>query len=219
MSDFWSEERITDYLDDRLSQPERELVEAHLQENPGDAETLREFQQMREALRGAKTFKLDDGFSQRVLQSIQQLPQPVTVTAPMSPMVERSRESMIKSNGGLQTNWRYTAGMIAAIAATLLLAVFLVPWNRTPVNSAQVSKNEMQAAEENTAGDLEKEPEHAAGGIIPAESADTRDASSSQDTGKSLAQREMEQAKPPSLDSFGNRTSETNENNDPDESE
>ena len=67
MSSFWSSERISDYLDDRLSVEERARVEEHLRNNPADQAQLVEFTEMQQALRNAPRYELDSGFTDRVL--------------------------------------------------------------------------------------------------------------------------------------------------------
>ena len=150
MSDFWSEELITDYLDDRLSQPERKQVEAHLQENPHDAETLQEFQLMRKTLRNAPSYQLDQGFSQRVVQALGNSPEIADAeTSPIASVKQiqaksNRTESPLDSSARMTIGWRSVVGVVGALAATLLLAIFLLPRPSEPAADASAEEVEQQ---------------------------------------------------------------------------
>lgn len=122
MSDFWSNELVTDYLDDRLSPEEKMRVDEHLQANPRDRGLLAEYQEMQQALRETPRYELDEAFSSRVLQSIKISARNVEPGEAVE--VHQAVRSTKKS---ATAQWRYTASMIASLAAILLLAFFLLP--------------------------------------------------------------------------------------------
>ena len=187
MSDFWSEELITDYLDDRLSPSDRERVEAHLKANPTAADTLRDFQQTRAALRGSKKFELDSGFKDRVLQAVA-----TSATAanghsaisesPVSPAPantnKTNKTSTIESPSGF--NWRVVAIATGTLAASILLVAFLTPRASQQEDLARLepsdraSQNTIENENESTvdgdgidigSGNLPPTPENSSGSI------------------------------------------------------
>lgn len=153
MSEFWSEELITAYLDDRLSPSEREQVEAHLNANPGDADTVEEFRQLRSVLRGAPRHQLDDQFAERVIREINSRSESngvSPVTAPLateSPVKPVLRVSKPHVRG---TRWRTVAIVAGSLAATLLLAVFLLPRPSSHDNVAEKSHSEQPPSSSHT---------------------------------------------------------------------
>ena len=187
MSDFWSEELITDYLDDRLSPSDRKRVEAHLKANPTAADTLRDFQQTRAALRGSKKFELDSGFKDRVLQAVA-----TSATAanghsaisesPVSPAPantnKTNKTSTIESPSGF--NWRVVAIATGTLAASILLVAFLTPRASQQEDLARLepsdraSQNTIENENESTvdgdgidigSGNLPPTPENSSGSI------------------------------------------------------
>ena len=122
MSDFWSNELVTDYLDDRLSPEEKMRVDEHLQANPQDRGLLAEYQEMQKALRETPRYELDDEFSNRVVQSIKMS---AGIVEPNETVEVHQAVRSTKKSATAQ--WRYTASMIASLAAILLLAFFLLP--------------------------------------------------------------------------------------------
>ena len=122
MSDFWSNELVTDYLDDRLSPEEKMRVDEHLQANPQDRGVLTEYQEMQKALRETQRYELDEGFSSRVVQSIQMATR--NIESGETDELHQTARSAKKSS---TVPWRYTASMIASLAVILLLAFFLLP--------------------------------------------------------------------------------------------
>ncbi|MCP4082121.1 MAG: hypothetical protein GY743_17945 [Planctomycetaceae bacterium] len=122
MSDFWSNELVTDYLDDRLSPEEKMRVDEHLQANPQDRGLLAEYQEMQKALRETPRYGLDDEFSSRVVQSIKMS---AGIVEPGETVEVHQAVRSTKKSAPAQ--WRYTASMIASLAAILLLAFFLLP--------------------------------------------------------------------------------------------
>lgn len=137
MSSFWSTERISDYLDDRLSVEERARVEEHLRENPADQEQLTEFIEMQQALRNAPRYELDSGFAGRVLNAIESsAPTDVGEVVTGDEVANQTSTEPSKSSA---TNWRYTASMVASLAAILLLSAFLLPNDFRTDEMAQLS--------------------------------------------------------------------------------
>lgn len=116
-------ERISDYLDDRLSVEERARVEAHLRENPDDRAQLVEFTEMQQALRNAPRYELDSGFAERVLDAIERPAQAIS----REPSEHGATKNLSKPPTLVTKNWRYTAAMVASLAAILLLSAFLLP--------------------------------------------------------------------------------------------
>lgn len=139
MSSFWSSERISDYLDDRLSVEERARVEEHLRNNPADQAQLVEFTEMQQALRNAPRYELDSGFTDRVLGAIAKSVQ--TDPAGMDSEDLAVNKSSADPPRPSTTNWRYTASMIAALAAILLLSAFLLPNNFRPDEMARLNSS------------------------------------------------------------------------------
>jgi len=159
MSDFWSEELITDYLDDRLGPAEREQVEMHLKSNPDDARQLQEFRQMGNALRQAPTFQLGSGFKDRVLNSLPIQDRPVTdqtnanhSSAEETPPIAPAGSQPPNIPPG-KLNWKTIS--IAGVAASILLALFLFPPTMTPDGIAAVDKSESSSAD-SSSGKLAK---------------------------------------------------------------
>ena len=120
MSDFWSDELMSGYLDGELSPSERLQVEAHLKENPRDQERLREFEQQRQCWQSLKSFTLTNSFQSKVMESIrsgspEQDPssQPPLVSPAVSP----------KPSPKKAWSWKATASVIAALATMILVAI------------------------------------------------------------------------------------------------
>ena len=138
-------------------------MESHLSEHPQDADALRELQKLGEALRNVRRYQLDDGFSQRVMQAIDQQRGPVH-----SDRVSISGPTDQRESGRPPEKpfpWRSSLGILTALAATLLLALFLLPSPRNqesrtvtePADSESEVMEESLASKEGSlepAGDL-----------------------------------------------------------------
>jgi hypothetical protein len=178
MSDFWSQERITDYLDDRLSPEDRQQVEDYLRKHPQDAETLRDFRQIGKDLRNSRSYRLDDEFSQRVLAAIGQLPatdHPAESDFTVLPAARPRPAARARM-------WRYAAGLVTALAAMLLVAV-IFNW-RAPrtrflssnmQDSAGVAPNEADSAIGNQLREQLDQPENPPDPVSSQPSADKAD--------------------------------------------
>ncbi len=189
MSDSWSDETISAWLDDQLGPAEREQFEMHLKENPRDAERVQEFQSLREQLREAPRFQLDDGFAGRVAEAIRQrgalpdlpeasLPMPAVaaVESPVTPSRRRAKSTLPAA-----LNWQAAGAMISGLAALLLLAMFLAPQPTQTATDARLSQQESNAQQ----AERSVQPEDAAGpaGAVEAEVAESGTAAGGQADG------------------------------------
>ncbi len=138
MSEFWSEDVISAYLDNQLTSHQRKQVETHLKNNPRDAEALREYQQLRIDIRHAPRYKLDNQFSDRVVRAIGKAT-PATDPAEAESALDQPK---IIKKGSDAVSWRAAASTIAALAATVLMVILLVPVARVTDTVAQPDPSE-----------------------------------------------------------------------------
>ena len=158
MSEFWSEELLSGYLDDELSPSERSHVDAHLKDNPRDRERLRELQLQRELWHPCQSFSVPASFQDQVMRSIQQST-PDQSAEPLSPAAEFADElkttplSPPKPKRNNVWSWKATASVLATLA-TLILIVVVFPRNlfnevhtaTSSVDSAKAVESEESAA-------------------------------------------------------------------------
>ncbi|MGI9515802.1 MAG: anti-sigma factor family protein [Pirellulaceae bacterium] len=155
MSDSWSDEHISAWLDDELSPAEREAFERHLNENPRDAERVQEFQSLREKLRTLPRLELDEGFAGRVVEAIERtaatpaLAAAADVASVESPVKPTRRASFSRP---ATLNWQVAGATISGLAALLLLAMFLAPRPTNMMGDNRATEREKTAKSGVTTG-------------------------------------------------------------------
>ncbi len=125
MSESWENEQrehaLTAYFDNELGPEERTHVEQLLENNPDEAELLRRWAENRDTIRELPRYSLDGGFAGRVMAAIEK-----------SSHQHASNEQVVTvtNRAGLdsETNtWRIGLAVIAALAAMLMLTLFVFP--------------------------------------------------------------------------------------------
>ena len=147
MSNHWSEELITAYIDQRLDAQQRQEVETYLAENAEAREMLRDFQKIRQQFSTAPEYKLDAGFSDRVLTAID--------TQPAAQSSSHSQPStQLASPDSRQNNiwnWKTLSVAAAALAAAVLVGIFLLPNPQQPI-----ADNRLESSREAASTDSEE---------------------------------------------------------------
>ena len=122
-----NEEILTALLDGQLTAEQEQELRARLENEPGLRESWEQLQSQRQLLRGLPRVKAPVDFLSRVAVALQE--QAPEMTLPPSEIEER----------GPRGGWRPVIALAAALAAVLLLGVFLWPRN-VARNSDQVAR-------------------------------------------------------------------------------
>lgn len=125
------EQLLTAYFDDELGLKERAEAEAILADAPEQSQMLDQWRDSRRALQALPRYSLDRGFSKRVLAAIEDASPSTKSTGPNQRLAVETSEKQ----------WRTGLGLIATLAAMVLLTLFVFP---------RLNKSEM------TVGKLEK---------------------------------------------------------------
>ncbi len=193
MSEFWTEEKLNDYLDGRLTEVKRAHVEAHLSQHPADAETLREFQQLRAAIQTAPRYRLGHDFPQQVIATIRQRSGETALVAPAS----------TGNKSGLYGSWRLAAAAITALAASLVLIVVMTP-SQIPSDIAKMEPGQPSA--ESLSESPESQP---AMTVVPNKSsAEFMEGEGIASVDQFLDEQDAAPADQPEQTKFGDRTAE-----------
>jgi len=131
MSDHFSDERLSAYLDGELTADEVASVEEHLRDNPESRRLVDELRALRDAMQSLPKHELDNDFSTRVLRKAERemLADP-TVETPLAespiaqPVAADRPRDMPHDNPWRRFAW---PALVVAVAAMLLLMVKLTP--------------------------------------------------------------------------------------------
>jgi anti-sigma factor RsiW len=130
----FSEELLSAYLDDEASPAQRQQVETWLAANPEHQQQLDELQALHASLQRLPTYRLDDGFADRVWQAAQQGVQ-AGATEASSPAVAPASTTAPAVRPRVHV-WRGVIWAAVAVAAAVLVALHL-PLTPSGKNSNQ----------------------------------------------------------------------------------
>ncbi len=172
MSNHWSEELITAYIDQRLDAQQRQEVEAYLAENAEARQMLRDFQKIRQQFSTAPEYKLDAGFSDRVLTAIDT--QPVAQSSSQSqPPVQLASPDSRQNNFW---NWKTLSAAAAALAAAILVGIFLLPNPQQPIADNRLESGQESASTDSEESAVDKPAEEVEVEALDSSNSDVADA-------------------------------------------
>lgn len=138
MSEKFTDELISAYLDGELSASQQSLVEQKLAESVEYQKMFDEMKALRDDIQGLPTYQLDADFSQRIIARISSADDPVSVSAP--------RPYALSRTGTATRNWKAAVALLTTVAATLLFSMLM------PLETIQ----NRQTADVNESPDVER---------------------------------------------------------------
>ena len=146
MSNATQQQMIYDLIDGQLSADQVEQAQQLIAENVELAELYESLRDQQSALRAMPKYELDSGFASRVIRAAQAEGLLDEDSTPSPNTVKYSRPVDMR-------NWWAPASAIAALAAMLLVTLFVIPNLPSPTSIAQNNTPEANLAEEEAKDD------------------------------------------------------------------
>jgi len=164
MSQEFNDELISAYLDGELTADQQALVERKLNESREHQQMLNELSALRDSFEALPSYKLDEGFGQRVLRAAEREmltgngnTETVTQTVSDSPAPSDDSATPASPLRENRQGWRLAVGSVAAVAAMLLITLFLAnqggedDTHRNVASQENAAEREEKVAEDNVA--------------------------------------------------------------------
>lgn len=230
MSQEFNDELISAYLDGELTAEQQALVERKLKESPEHQQMRSELSVLRDSFQALPSYKLDEGFGRRVLRAAER------------EMLTSSDNSETAAGSGASSDdspipasvlpdsrpkWRLAVGSVAAVAAMLLITLFLANQdneddaNRNVASQENVVEKEEEVADNNGAPseislapvagegsktDADMQDVTAGGSVAGGKSLAGRNASAPQIGEKQSVQEQEQRAAPPEQPRLANES-------------
>lgn len=147
MSYQFNDELISAYVDGELTAEEQALVERKLRESPEHQQMLNELSALHDSFQSLPSHKLDEGFGQRVLRAAERKmltggDNSGTAFTSSAPVADSPTPAgKIPED---RQNWRLAVGSVAAVAALLLITLFLVNFSNKEDGHRNVASRDLK---------------------------------------------------------------------------